>query len=131
MAVGEVLKEGWGRVFRIGSRRFGDPILAGCCLPNWLASLHFIARRFAFSMRAAASQNRVCTRYDQRDGGILCKHNPSVSLIACLRQYYFARLVPYLMEFILILAFTSAMARMREISTSLSAWWTFWLTSFT
>ncbi len=61
----------------------------------------------------------------------MCKHNPSVSLIVCLRQYYFALLVPYLMEFILILAFTSAMARMREISTSLSAWWTFWLTSFT
>ena len=101
--------EGRGRVFRFGSRRF------------------------AFSMRAAASQNRVCTRYDQKDGEILCKHNhnPSVSLIACLRQYYFALFVPYLMEFILILAFTSAMARMREISTSLSAWWTFWLTSFT
>ena len=35
------------------------------------------------------------------------------------------------MEFMRMLAFTSAMARMRFISTSLSAWWGFWLTSLT
>ena len=34
-------------------------------------------------------------------------------------------------EFIRMLALTSASARMRAISTSLSAWWGFWLTSFT
>lgn len=36
-----------------------------------------------------------------------------------------AKSAPYLIEFILMLAFTSAMARMRAVSTSLSAWWAF------
>ncbi len=34
-------------------------------------------------------------------------------------------------EFMRMLAFTSARARMRSWATSLSAWWGFWLTSFT
>lgn len=39
--------------------------------------------------------------------------------------------IVYRMEFMRILALTRAMARMRLISISLSAWWGFWLTSFT
>ena len=39
--------------------------------------------------------------------------------------------IVYRMEFMRMLALTRAMARMRLISISLSAWWGFWLTNFT
>ena len=115
------------------------------------ASLHCISRRFGDSIPAAAVKNRVelarsashsfraaspfpCGRRqknehrgrdDRKAGTLPCKHVCSRFSAVCRWHLSVLLLVPYLMEFILILALTSAMARMREISTSLSAWWTF------
>ena len=56
-------------------------------------------------------------------------HTMAVNMAA--RWYIDFGFIVYRMEFMRILALTRAMARMRLISISLSAWWGFWLTSFT
>ena len=61
----------------------------------------------------------------------------NASPLGFLRREFFAglRCRPagrrYRIEFIRMLALTSAIARMRLSATSLSAWWGFWLTSLT
>ena len=143
-------------IVREGSMAVGEG-WRGSCLG--IASLRStsVSRRFGDSIPAAAVKNRVelarsaphsfhaaspfpCGRRqkdehrgrDNRKAGTLpCLHACSCFSVVCRWHLFVLLLVPYLMEFILILAFTSAIARMRAISTSLSAWWTFWLTSFT
>ena len=56
---------------------------------------------------------------------------PRLSVRLRIRRRSARRFGSQRMEFIRMLALTSASARMRAISTSLSAWWGFWLTSFT
>ena len=96
---------------------------------NFSCFVSFSCASSAAGPHARPSRDRAaggCRALSVRGPRMPCAAAPRIACGASLRHP-----AGYRIEFMRMLAFTSASARMRLLAISLSAWWGFWLTSLT